>query len=290
MNIKEMIKELPQKPGVYMMFDALGNIIYVGKAKNLKNRVSQYFHSQKNRSSKITEMIQHIADLNYLVTDTELDALIDECRLIKEIQPRYNRLMKNSRKYIYLKIPAEPYPKVIKVNEKSDDEAIYFGPFTSPHRVEAAIQYLNEFYPIRKCPVPKLVKRTNGCLFHQLGSCLGVCTSAVDSKEYWNHIEKIQQLLGGNDTVPVQELLKKLDRAVENLEFERASQLRDYYLGLQHLFAKQRLVQSSGKSRNILAIEFIDNGHIKLFLIKGNKLLYRKMFNIESRNQTKLTG
>lgn len=279
MILKEKLKQLPQSPGVYRMLDSLGNVIYIGKAKNLKNRVSQYFHDQKNRDPKVAEMIHHIYTFNYQVTDTELDALLEECRLIKEIKPRYNKQMKNQKKYIYIKIPAEHYPKVTVVNDKADDGALYFGPFTSLHRVEATVQYLSDFYPIRKCTSPRLIKRVNGCLFRQLGTCLGVCTGQVSPDEYWLHIKKIQQLINGNDMVAAQELSKMLDTAIENLKFEKAIQYREYYLGLRHVIGKQRLVQSSSKNRNILVVELIDTELAKLFLIKGNRLLYGKVFS-----------
>ena len=286
MDFNEILKELPQRPGVYMMVDSLGNIIYVGKAKNLKTRVSQYFKNQKDRPPKVAEMIQNIYTFKYIVTDTELDALIEECRLIKEIKPRYNKQMKNDRNYSYIKIPTEQYPKVIKVNEKAEDGALYFGPFTSPHRVEITVQYLNDFYPIRKCTSPRLVKRANGCLFHQLGTCLAVCTGQVSPDEYSIYIEKIRKLLNGNDMAAIQELPKRLDMAIENLKFEKAAKYREYYLGLQHVIGKQRLVQSSSQNRNILAVELIDTVFAKLFLIKGNKLLYRKVFNIVTADST----
>ena len=280
MTINYEPRQLPEKPGIYMMIDSLGNIIYVGKAKNLKNRVSQYFNNQKDRTPKVVEMIRHIHTLKYIVTDTELDAFIEECRLIKEIKPRYNKQMKNDKKYCYLKIMAEHYPKVTIVTEKIDDDALYFGPFTSLGRAETVLQYLKEFYPIRKCSTPRLVKRTDGCLFLQLGTCLGVCTGRVSPDEYKVHIEEIRQLLNGNDRIAVQELSEKMDTAIGNLNFEKAAQYNAYLLGLRHVIGKQRLVQSSGKNRNVLAVEYINAELVKLFLIKGNKILYRKMINL----------
>jgi len=280
--------QLPEKPGVYMMVDSLGNIIYVGKAKNLKNRVSQYFNNQKDRAPKVVEMIRHIHSLKYIATDTELDAFIEECRLIKEIKPRYNKQMKNDKKYNYIKVTSERYPKVTIVNEKVDDGALYFGPFTSPQRVETVLKYLKDFYPIRKCSTPGLVKRTNGCLFLQLGTCIGVCTGRVSPDEYKAYIEEIRQLLNGNDRIAVQELSKRMDTAIENLNFEKATQYNAYLLGLRHVIGNQRLVQSSSKNRNVLAVEFIDTELAKLFLIKGNKILYRKVFNIATTDVSEL--
>lgn len=279
MLFNEELKQLPQRPGVYMMLNSLGNIIYVGKAKSLKNRVSQYFQNQKDRDPKVSEMIDNIYTFHYRVTDTELDALVEECHLIKELKPKYNRQMKNDRKYSYIKIPAEEYPKLTIVREKDEDGAIYFGPFTSSHQVETAVQCLNDLYPIRKCSTPRLGKSTHGCLYRQLGKCLGVCTGRVSPDEYKIYVDKIQKLINGKNTVPLQELSRMLDKAIDELEFEKAANYREYSLGLRHVIGKQRLVQSSSKNKNILAVELIDSEFAKLFLIKGNKLLYGKVFD-----------
>ena len=146
------------------------------------------------------------------------------------------------------------------------------------------MDYLNDFYPIRKCTNQKIVRKISGCLFGQLGTCLGVCTGQVSHDEYQNHIEKIQALLDGNDLVALPELSKRLDLAIENLNFEKAALYREYYLGLQHVIGRQQLVQSSSKNRNILAVEFIDTVCAKLFFIKGNKLVDRKVFNIVTKD------
>lgn len=284
MEFNELLKQLPQKPGVYMMYDSSGNIIYVGKAKNLKNRVSQYFQNLKDRAPKVAEMIHNINTFSYSVTDTELEAFLEECHLIKELKPRYNKQMKNDHKYCYIKIPPELFPKVTKVNEKADDGAIYFGPFTSPHRVERTIEYLKDFYPIRKCTSPGLVKRSSGCLFRQLNACLGVCTGQVSPDTYRGYIDKIQQLLCGKDISAVQELQKRIDTAIENLQFEKAANYREYYLALRHVIGKQCLVWSSSRNRNILAVEFVDTIFVKLFFIKGNKLLDSVKISYESAN------
>lgn len=264
-----------------MMYDSLGNIIYVGKAKNLKSRVSQYFYDQKDRDPKVADMIKHIHSFHYQITDTELDAFIEECRLIKELKPLYNSQMKNTKKYIYLRIADEQYPQVTITNEILDNGGSYYGPFTSSHGVENVIAYLNDFYPLRKCLTPKLVKRNNGCLFMQLGSCLGVCTGQVKTEEYWMHIERIQQLLSGKDQTTIQDLANKIDTAIENLKFEKASEYREYYKGLSHVINKQRLVNQSSKNRNILAIEFMDRSQVKLFMIKGYLLLSGKVISTQ---------
>lgn len=288
MKLCEELKQLPSRPGVYLMVDSLGNIIYVGKAKNLKKRVSQYFNDRKDRSPKISEMIQNIHSFRYRVTDTELDAFIEECRLIKTVKPRYNKQLKNDRKYVYIKISDEAYPKVTQVREKAEDGAIYFGPFTSPHCVEMTLQYLKDSYPIRKCSTPRLVPRRNGCLFHQLNTCLGACTGHVQSDEYWKHIERIQRLLSGKDHRAIQELSDSLNIAIDNLDFEKAAQYREYYLSLRHVIRKQQFVQTSDKNRNIFAVELVDRAIAKMFLFKGDQLLYRELLNLEVVNGPEL--
>lgn len=280
MDYKEQLKQLPQRPGVYMMIDLLGNIIYVGKAKNLQNRVSQYFRNQKDRAPKVVEMIRNIHTFNYLVTDTELDALIEECHLIRQLKPRYNKQMKNPSNYLFIKITSELFPKVAIVKEKTEDSAQYFGPFNSRHRVEATVDYLNDCYPIRKCASRGLVKRANGCLCQQLGSCLGVCTGQISPEEYNVHIQTIRLLLNGNNMSVVQDLPKRVESLIETLQFEKAAQYTEYYLGLKHVIGKQRLILSSSKNRTIVAIEYISVGHAKLFLIRGNQLIYREVLNI----------
>ncbi|UWG96449.1 GIY-YIG nuclease family protein [Dehalobacter sp. DCM] len=280
MNIKQLLKEVPQNPGVYRMKDSLGNIIYIGKAKNLRNRVSQYFTNQKNRAPKVVEMIRNIHSFDYSVTDTELDAFLEECRLIKEIKPKYNKLMKNSGSYLYLKIPSEMFPKVTIVNEKCDDHALYFGPFTSRHRVETTVEYLNDFFPIRKCAGQKLQKRTNGCLFMQIGTCLGVCTGKVKPEVYGAHIQKIQDLLNGKDRSHVRELSNRMHSVLKELDYELAAKYLEYASGLNHVIGKQRLVLSSGKNRNTVAVELMNNECAKLFIFKGNLLLFRKVISL----------
>ncbi|MGE4272231.1 MAG: GIY-YIG nuclease family protein [Desulfitobacterium sp.] len=165
--LKEKAKHLPEKPGIYLMKDSLGNNIYVGKAKDLRSRVTQYFRSEKNRDPKVEEMIRHITNFEHRVLDTELDALLEECRAITELKPRYNRQMKNDQNYVYIKIPAETFPKPEIVLERKDDSAFYYGPFNSRSRVETAMLYLKDNFLIRKCTSPGLAKRNSGCLCRQ---------------------------------------------------------------------------------------------------------------------------
>lgn len=281
-SLKQKVNHLPKRPGVYLMQDSLGNIIYVGKAKNLKNRVSQYFRMQKDRDPKVEEMIQHIIDFEYRVLDTELDALLEECRLIKEIKPRYNRQMKNDQKYVFLKIPDEHFPKLEIVQERKEDGALYYGPFNSRHRVEIALQYLNDSFLIRKCSSSGRVKGGQGCLYLHLGTCLGVCTGKVSPEEYKVQLQAVCQAIEGKDKEVLKEAKNQLERAIEELSFERAARYREYILGLHYIQGRQKLLKSTRRNRNLLAFEFLDEGKttIKLFLIKGNKLLQSKVVDI----------
>lgn len=278
-SLKQKINELPDRPGVYLMQDFLGNIIYVGKAKNLKNRVSQYFHKQKNREPKVEEMIQHIEDFEYRVLDTELDAFLEECRLIKEIKPRYNRQMKNDRKYVYLKIPYETFPKLEIVQKLKEDGARYYGPFNSRHRVETALQYLNDSFLIRKCSTPGLVKRGNGCLYRQLGTCLGVCTEEVSPDEYKVQLQALCQVIEGRDKGAIKKIKSHLEKAVEELDFEKAARYREYLLGLHYIQGRQKLFCTTRRNRNLLALEILseDKRTAKLYLVKGNKLVLSRV-------------
>lgn len=279
--MKDQLKFIPNSPGVYQMLDSQGNIIYIGKAKNLKNRISQYFHDHKDRDPKVAEMIQHINGFNYQITDTELDALIEECRLIKKIKPLFNRQMKNSQKYCYIKLSDELFPRLTVIHHKTDDGLCYYGPFTSLHRVERAVQFLNDYYSLRKCTSSHFIMREDSCLYGQLGACLGVCTGNVGKDEYRVCLERMAKLLNGRDKVPVRELSERLNDAVETLQFEKAAQYQEYYLGLQHVISKQSLAHTSGKRRNIVAIEKLDDERIKLFLIKGNRIMQRMVLDRE---------
>ncbi|WP_041219733.1 GIY-YIG nuclease family protein [Desulfitobacterium dichloroeliminans] len=273
--LKEKAKYLPEKPGIYLMLDSLGNIIYVGKAKNLKSRVSQYFRKAKNRDPKVEEMIQYIAGFEHRVLDTELDALLEECRAIKKIKPRYNRQMKNDQKYVYIKIPAETFPRPEIVQERKEDSAIYYGPFNSRSRVETAMLYLKDNFLIRKCASPGLVKRNSGCLYQQLNTCLGVCTAGVSPEEYMVHLQALCRVIEGRDKETKKEISNQLVKAIADLDFEKAARYREYQLGLYYIQGRQKFLNSTRCNTDLLALEFLDDkkATAKIYLIKGNKLL-----------------
>ncbi|MCX7709698.1 MAG: GIY-YIG nuclease family protein [Clostridia bacterium] len=274
MELKESLKKLPEQPGIYFMKNSLGTIIYVGKAKNLKARVSQYFQKNRNNSPKIDEMIEHIDSFEVVTTDTELEAFLLECKTIKELKPKYNRQLKNFKGYKYIKISIqEDYPKVTMTAQQKKDRALYFGPFTSEGSVENTIQFIKDFYPIRKCSSGALNSSSSGCLNFHLGKCLGPCRGMDIKESYGNQISIIIQFLQGKDYAPIKDLHAKMKAAANNLEFEKAAQFRDQIRGIRHVLNKQRIIKVSRYGRNILAAEKYGENGVKLFLIKGNKLL-----------------
>ncbi|WP_018213045.1 GIY-YIG nuclease family protein [Desulfitobacterium hafniense] len=277
--LKDKLKDLPEQPGVYLMQDSLGNIIYVGKAKNLKNRVSQYFYKQKDRDPKVEEMILRIADWEYRIVNTELDAFLEECRLIKEIKPHYNRQMKNHQKYVYIKIPDESFPKVDIVQEREEDGGVYYGPFSSRQRVETAVECLSDLFLIRKCSAPGRGKGDNGCLYRQLGTCVGVCTGKVSSEEYRERLHGVCRGIEAGDKGALKELSSRLARAVEAFNFEMAARYREYLLGLRYIQGRQKFLKSTCRNKSLLALEDLgtEKKTVKVFLIKGNRVVMSRV-------------
>jgi excinuclease ABC subunit C len=285
MELKESLKLLPKQPGIYFMKNSLGTVIYVGKAKNLKARVSQYFQKKKNNSPKINEMIEHIYSFEYTTTDTELEAFLMECRVIKDLKPKYNKLLKNYKGYKYIKLSIDQeYPKLSKVTRHKKDRALYFGPFTSEGSVDNTISFIKDYYLIRKCSSGALAKDSSGCLNFHLGTCMGPCRGNDIREEYRNHINNIVQFLEGNDSATVKYLNAKMNSAANNLDFEKAAQYRDQIRGIRHILNKQRIIKVSRYGRNILAVEKFGEVGVKLFFIKGNKLLHMELIHFSEYN------
>lgn len=281
MDIKEALNKLPKQPGIYFMKNSAGIVIYVGKAKSLKSRVSQYFQKNRSNSPKVNEMISQISTFEYKTTDTELEAFLMECRAIRELQPKYNRLLKNCKNYKYISISVnEEYPVISVTVRKKKDCAIYFGPFTSKSSVEMAIEFFKEYYPIKKCGNKMFSKNSSGCLHYQLGKCLGPCTNSDIQKEYRAQINRIILLLEGRDPAPVKHLICEMKAAAEGLDFERAVKYREQIKGIRHLINMQRIIKVSKYGRNILAAEKFGEKGYKLFVIKGNKLLHTEIIGL----------
>lgn len=270
-------KELPELPGIYLMKDKNNYVIYVGKSKNLKNRVTSYFYELKNRSSKIEKMIGNIEDFDYIVTDTELDALVLECNYIKKIKPMYNSMLKNHNKYPYIKVAIkEEYPYLELSFEKDDNESLYFGPYVSKNYAQDILNYINFKFKIRKCTKYKISKGSP-CLDYHLKKCIGLCINNIDNKEYKSIIDEIIYLLKGNIQKNIDDLEKRMIQCSIDLNFEEAQIYKDYISTLKYLSINQKVINETYKGKNIVACEKIENNKVKIFLIKGNSILYSEV-------------
>lgn len=286
MEMKEALKKLPGTPGIYLMKNSLGAIIYVGKAKDLKSRVSQYFRINKDNSPKVNEMIAHIHSFDYITTDTELEALLLECKTIKELKPQYNRLLKNHKGYRYIKVSIQDkYPKISMAVLKGKDDSLYLGPFSSEGSVEKTIEFVRDYFAIRKCTSNHKVNLSE-CLNFHLGSCTGPCLGNVSQADYRKQINQAILFLEGNDAAPLKALHEKMNLASSNLDFERAANYRDQIRAIHHVLNKQKVIKVSRNGRNLIAVEKFEGSFCKLLLIKGNRLLYAELIDLSECKKT----
>src|SRR5690554_2391826 len=255
-NLEEQLKNLPDKPGVYIMKNDRDEIIYIGKAISLKNRVRQYFQSSKNHSIKVYSMVQNITEFEYIVTDSELEALILECNLIKKHRPRYNILLKDDKTYPYIKVTTgETYPRVFVTRKVLKDKAKYFGPYTSSYAVKQTIETIKRIYPIRVCnkKIGEEGIKERPCLNYHIKQCVGPCTGNVDSIKYREMIQEILQILDGKQDKLIKKLQSEMQVAAEKMEFEKAGQIRDQINALQQISEKQKMVSTSLVDQDIIA-------------------------------------
>ena len=284
MNLKDKAKNLPSVPGVYLMKDSDGRIIYVGKSKHLKNRVQSYFQHSKNHTKKVEKLVKNINDFDYIVTDTEFEAFMLECKLIQELQPMYNTMMKRPQSYTYIVIKLnQAIPSIETTNLMDDNDGNhYFGPYPNKNRAEKAIQGLKEFLKI-DCHYP--ATKNTPCLNYSIGLCIGMClgTSHV-TKQYHTIITNIIALLNGTDKTILQDMKKKMLEAAENVDFEKASKYRDDIEAITSLLKKEKVIKFTKKNKNIVMIEYLPEQSMKLFLIKGNKVLFSEKYQLENKN------
>lgn len=275
MDIKEMVKLLPEVPGIYLMKDSGGNIIYVGKSKNLRSRVSQYFRSSKNHSPKVVKMVQGIRSFEHIVTDTEFEALLLECRLIKEIKPMYNSQMKNDLGYIYIRVTIkEEFPRVQVAEEKVEDGNLYFGPYVSLKTIERAVEVIRENFQVRSCSGVNVTGSASGCINHQLGYCTAPCSASAAKSTYIYQIENVISFLNGRDRSLMENLRGRMEEASQRFDFVKAAKYRDDIYALSHILNKQKAISFTKRVRNIAVLEPVGDSQIKLFLIRDNALLY----------------
>ena len=280
--IEEELKKLPNKPGVYLMHDEKDNIIYVGKAINLKNRVRQYFQTSRNKGAKIEQMVSHIERFEYIVTDSELEALVLECNLIKEHRPKYNTMLMDDKGYPFIKVTVnEAYPRVMLARTMQKDRAKYFGPFTSVSAVKDTIELIRKIYHIRNCKrnLPRDIGKERPCLNYHIHQCKAPCQGYVSEEEYRKSIESVIRFLNGRYDEVIGELEQKMQDASDNLEFERAIEYRELLGSVKKIAEKQKITDSRFEDRDILAVaRDAEDAVVQVFFIRGGRLIGRDHF------------
>ena len=281
-NIEEELKLLPEKPGVYIMRDKADNIIYVGKAIILKNRVRQYFQNSRNHTAKIKKMVENIDHFEYIVTDSELEALVLECNLIKEHRPRYNTMLMDDKSYPYIRVTShEAYPRVLFAREMKRDKSKYFGPYTSTSAVKDILELLRKIYKIRTCNrnLPKDIGKERPCLYYYMGQCDAPCQGFISKEEYGANIDQAIQFLSGNYGLVVKLLEERMEEAAKKLEFEKAATVRDLLTSVRHIMNKQKITNTDQTDRDIIAFaKKEDEAVVQTFFIRGGKLIGRDHF------------
>ena len=291
-NIQEELKKLPGKPGVYLMHDEKDAIIYVGKAISLKNRVRQYFQSSRNKGAKIEQMVTHISRFEYIVTDSELEALVLECNLIKEHRPKYNTMLMDDKTYPFIKVTVnEPFPRVMMARRMKKDKAKYFGPYTSAGAVKDTIELIRKLYHIRSCnrSLPKDIGKERPCLNYHIHQCYAPCQGYISREEYRKSIDEVVRFLNGNYDPILKELEEKMLDASENLEFEKAIEYRELLASVQKIAQKQKITDTAGDDRDIIAMASEgEDAVVQVFCIRGGRLIGRDHFYLKiAENDTK---
>ena len=291
-DIPEELKKLPGKPGVYIMHDETDMIIYVGKAISLKNRVRQYFQSSRNKGAKIEQMVTHIRRFEYIVTDSELEALVLECNLIKEHHPKYNTMLMDDKAYPFIKVTAdEAYPRIMLARKMIKDKAKYFGPYTSAGAVKDTIELIRKLYHIRSCnrSLPKDIGKERPCLNYHIHQCYAPCQGYISREEYRKSIDEVVRFLNGNYDPILKELEEKMLDASENLEFEKAIEYRELLASVQKIAQKQKITDTAGDDRDIIAMASEgEDAVVQVFFIRGGRLIGRDHFYLKiAENDTK---
>ena len=286
-DIQEHLKQLPSEPGVYLMKDKFNNIIYVGKAKVLKNRVRQYFQSSKNHSSKVKSMVKNIDRFEYIITDSELEALILECNLIKKYKPKYNVLLRDDKTYPYIKVTTnEDFPRVLKVRKVLKDKAKYFGPYTNTTAVNDTLDIIKSIYPIRTCniDIEKAIKTNmRPCLNLHIKRCVGPCAGNITKEEYNKMIEEILLFLSGKEEKLINILKEKMSKCAMDFNFEEAAVYRDKIKSLEDMMEKQKIdASTSDLNQDIIAMARAhDEACVQVFFVRNGKIVGREHFILE---------
>jgi len=281
MNVLNQVKNLPQKTGVYLMKDRDGNIIYIGKAKNIKSRVNSYF-SNKYTGIKTMVLARNTYKIDFITTDTEVEALILESNLIKKYQPRFNIELKDNQKYPFIKITSEKYPRIVKTRIKKDDSGLYFGPYPNVKYINRTIKTITDIFPIRRCSKNSDSGNINApCLNYHLGKCVCPFMNSISEQEYRHLVNQVVLFLKGQSDILLQELKKDMDREAQNQRFEKAIRLRDMYLAIKKIMEEQKITSIREENEDIIGIEEENNFFSVVVFIKRNgKIIGKKDYQI----------
>ncbi len=283
-DLQEELKKLPSQPGVYLMHDDKDEIIYIGKAVNLKNRVRQYFQGSRNKSEKIKQMVSHIARFEYIITDSELEALVLECNLIKEHRPRYNTMLKDDKAYPYIKVTtSEPFPRVLFSRTMKKDKNRYFGPYTSAFAVKETINLIHKLYKIRTCTrsLPKDIGKERPGLNYYIGQCDAPCQGYISQADYEKNISRALDFLNGHYELILDELERKMQEASESMDYEKAAEYRDLIDSVRQVAQKQKITSSDEEDRDIIAMARDESDAVvQVFFVREGKLIGREHFHL----------
>lgn len=287
-QIEEELKKLPAKPGVYLMHDERDEIIYVGKAVSLKNRVRQYFQSSRYKGAKIEQMVTHIARFEYIITDSELEALVLESNLIKEHRPKYNTMLKDDKSYPFIKVTVqEAYPRVLFARRMKKDKNRYFGPYTSGGAVKDVIELVRKLYQVRSCSrtLPRDCGKDRPCLYYHMKQCTGPCTGNVSQEAYRENIQKVLRFLNGDFQETIDQLTDKMQKASEELRFEDAAECRDLIQSIRKIGERQKITAYGEEDRDIIAVamdESLDlreqDAVVQVFFMRSGRIIGRDHF------------
>lgn len=283
-NIQEELKKLPDQPGVYIMHDKTDAIIYIGKAKSLTKRVHQYFQPSHDEGIKKRQMVEHIEYFEYIITDSELEALVLECNLIKEHCPKYNTMLRDDKTYPYIKVTVgETFPRVMFSRQMKKDRSRYFGPYTSAGAVKDTIDLINKIYGLRTCnrKLPRDIGLDRACLNYHIHKCDAPCQGYITPEEYNNKVSGVLEFLNGNYTPVIKMLTEKMEQASEELEFEKAAEYRNLLSSVKQVAQKQKITNADGEDKDIIALANDDtDAVVQVFFIRGGKLIGRDHFHV----------
>lgn len=284
-ELRKKAMALPLLPGVYIMHDKSGEIIYIGKAKALKNRVSQYFGSQNNHAEKVRRMVDNVDDFEYIITDSEFEALILECSLIKQHTPKYNILLKDDKGYSYIRVSSGDWGRLSYVLQKKDDGAQYIGPYKSSYYVKSAVEEANKIFMLPTCNrrFPQDFRKGRPCLNYHIKQCMAPCTGRVKLKDYRESLAQALDFLKGGSSNSIKQLTAQMEEAAENLEFERAARIRDKINAVKKMGEKQKVVANKVLDEDVIA-SFTDDGKVcfQVFRFEGGRLFDRESFIFDS--------